>query len=754
MKNLVTFLVRFRLAITGLLLLATLFFGYFITTIKIDNDTFNSIPNTLEAKIDYEKLKKEFPTNYTILFLAEFTSGTLSEKIDSLRSWSNDFKSLPGISNIADLNSVQIPVKGGFLVRSDFLVSRKDSLKEEQIRDRINKNREFAKLFISDDETVVGMVLNLQSMSERTAIFNSIYAKSALINQSPHIKTYMTSEGAVPYSITNIMRHDFSLLLPICFVLVFLLLFAIYRNLLHVVATLLVIVIALIWTFGIVGLLGIPFTVVLSIIPVIIFPIGVADAIHLLKTFSNQKVACKGDIIQALTFTYKELFKPCLLTSLTTFASFVSFAFSEISWTRYFGIFTGLAVLWAFVFNIIILPLFLSIDKSSSAQPAGRTVKKDWFDYIWDKLAYFTLESKKWAFILPVLIIVCAIGFQMVKADSNPISMLPADSEIRKSDQFISKHFGGTRFFSVMLENRDSTFTTSNQWKKVQQISDFIKTQKGVGGVSSIIPLITRLSNLLSNEPFSGAAISMLTSTKDFFGKGFSEYLKGFLSADRHLARLNVTCENSSDVNPLEIRAAIKNFVSENFKDCNVTISGPAVLTEAMGAILVETQISSLIFTFVPVFLCMVLFFRSIRIGIFSVIPILLATSLIYALMGVIGVTINSITVVTMNTCIGIGIDYAIHFISGYLYTYKKEDNRKTALRAVFKSKGTPILFNTIVVGIGFLVLAFSSFPPNRDFGILVFISMIISAFFSMVFLAVFIMKFGIVNNKLGKENV
>lgn len=753
MKKLVTFLVRFRLLVALLLLSGTIFFTYYITTIKVDNDTFNSIPNTLKARIDYEKLKKEFPTHYTILFLAEFSSGTLSEKIDSLRSWANDFEKLPGILNVADLNSVQIPVKGGFLIRSDFLISRKDSLKEEQIRDRINKNRELSKMFISEDETVVGMILNVGSMSERTTIFNRIIAKSESINQSGHIETYMTSEAAAPYSITKIMRRDFSLLLPICFGLIFILLYAIFRNLYHVIATLLAIAVALIWTFGFVGLLGIPFTVVLSIIPVIIFPIGVADAIHILKTYSEQKYICKGDVSQALTITYKELFKPCFLTSLTTMISFLSFAFTEISWTRYFGVFTGVAVLLAFVFNIMLLPMFLLMDKSSVSHRTNPTTNNKLLDYLLNGLARFTLDGKKWIFIFPVLIVACITGFQMVNTDSNPISMLPQNSIIRKSDAFINKHFGGTRFFSVMLECEDSTFTTSNQWEKVQQITEFIKSQDGVGDVTSVIPLINRLSTMLSNQPFSGAAISMITSTKDFFGKGYSEYLKGFLSEDRHKTRLNVICKNSSEVSPLQTVAAIEKFVSENFNNWKVTVSGPAILTDAMGEILVNTQISSLISTFIPVFLCMVVFFRSIRIGLFSIFPIILATALIYALMGLFGVTINSITVVTMNTCIGIGIDYAIHFISGYLYIHKGGD-RKATLREVIKNKGTPILFNTVVVGIGFFVLAFSSFPPNRDFGILVLISMIVSALFSIIFLTVLISKYGIGKNNLGKETV
>lgn len=754
MNFLVKFLLRFRWLVIGLFIASTLFFGYFITKIIVDNDTFNSIPSTLKEKIEYEKLKKEFSTQYSVLFLAEFSSGTLSEKLDSLRSWEEDFKNLPGIANVANLNSVQIPVRGGFLIKSDYLISRKDSLEDEQIRERINSNREFSKLFISDDESTLGMVMNIQSMSERNTIFSHILSKSDQINQSSHIKTYMTSEGAVPYYITKIMKRDFTLLLPVCFILIFFLLYSVFKKFLYVVATLMVIVVALIWTFGLVGMFGIPFTVVLAIIPVIAFPIGVADAIHLLTTFTENKFHCKGNIEQALTITYKELVRPCLLTSLTTFASFISFGFSEISWTRYFGIFTGVAVVFAFIFNILLLPLFLSFDRKPAALLKKPSKENMIFNPFWDMLSRFTLESKKWIFIFPVLLVLCVIGFQMVEADSNPVSMLPENSSIRKSDAFIGKHFGGTRIFSVMLENKDSTLTSSAQWKTIQQIENYTRSQNGVGNVASILPLITRVSTMLSNEPFSGAAISMLTSTKEFFGKGYTNYINGFLSEDREKNRFTVTCQNSSDIDPLAIADSVRNYVALNFPNWNVTISGPALLTQAMGAILVETQISSLLYTFIPVFFCMVLFFKSFRIGLFSIFPIILATSFIYALMGLIGVTINSITVVTMNTCIGIGIDYAIHFISGYIYTIKNYEDRKTAIRNTIKNKGTPILFNTIVVGVGFLVLAFSSFPPNRDFGILVFLSMVVCALFSIIFLSVFISKFGLGRNIEGRKTV
>jgi len=112
--------------------------------------------------------------------------------------------------------------------------------------------------------------------------------------------------------------------------------------------------------------------------------------------------------------------------------------------------------------------------------------------------------------------------------------------------------------------------------------------------------------------------------------------------------------------------------------------------------------------------------------------------------MGLFGVPINSVTIVTVNTCIGIGIDYAIHFTAGYLYVRGEHPDRVSALLETARRKGSVIVFNTLVVGIGFAVLMFSSFPPIRHFGIFVFASMVASCAFALVFLPALYSRFGV----------
>jgi predicted RND superfamily exporter protein len=750
----IRFLLRYRWPVLILIFISLLGGGYFITTIKVDNDTFKAVPPNIKPRLDYDKLKKEFPAPFNILFLAQFESGTLTEKIDSLRSWSRQFRALPGITGVTDLTTIVVPVKQGFLGLSGNPVIPSDStIDEARTRTLIAANPEFCRLFISTDENTLGMIVALDWTANRTLILDTLLSKVKSINRTPHLTVYITSEGAVSYFIDKSMHRDFRLLLPFCFLLVFILLYRVFRNMLHVAASVGAVAAALIWTFGLMGLLGIPFNIVTSIIPVIIFPIGVADAIHLIRTYRFGRSPTGATLQSALTATYRELMLPCLLTSLTTFAGFASFVLSSISWNRTFGIFTGIAVLFCYLFNILLLPLVLSFEKRDRAPVAAASAEERALNRFWDGFIQFTLASKRWIVILPVLAVLLVVGIRSTRVENNFMMMLPAKNQLRQSDDFIARHFGGTRFFSIVLEKKDSTITTADEWRRIDTFTSFVKQQEGVGNVTSLMPLINRVSSMLSGKEISPAAVALITAPGGFSGKSYGRFIGNFLSADRSRTRIQVTCRNERSVKTLDIARNIEGYAREHLPGYSVLVSGPAILSESMSAVLVNTLIVSLIATVIPVFLCLVFFFRSLRIGIYCIVPIFMLLVFVYAMMGLCGVSINLITVVIMNTCIGIGIDYAIHFISGYIHTLKTASTTGyQALAITIRQKGTPIFFNTLVVGVGFCVLLFSSFPPIRDFGLLVFISMFVAAGFCIFIISLIIAKFGLTVPSLRKE--
>jgi len=349
----------------------------------------------------------------------------------------------------------------------------------------------------------------------------------------------------------------------------------------------------------------------------------------------------------------------------------------------------------------------------------------------------FIFSPVRWGIFLAIVLIVSTAGLLRLKVESNPIAFFPVKSDMVQSDNVIASFFGGTRFFSMTLTRKDTNLTAEEPWHELDEIPELLRADPAVGNVASVVPLARRVSRLLTGKPFSPAGISLLLGGKSLFSKKFDDYLSSKVSADRRTVKIDLTCENNPSLSYAALANRLARTVEKRFPRWEVRTAGTAILNDAMISVIINTQITSLLTTLATVFLVLCLIFRSLRIGLIAIFPIALAALFINACMGLFGVSLNLITVVIVNACIGVGIDYAIHYISGYQLAAPRAASRREALLRATVRKGPAILFNTYVVGIGFLVLALSTFPPIRHFGFFVFISMIATSTFALVFLPV-----------------
>lgn len=745
----ISLIIRQRRAILAIVGLITMVLGAFIPAIRVDNDPTHTIPPDLKEYVEYKRLKEVFSSPRSVVLIARFGPLPLEAKIDSMARWGQRFEQIEGIDRTVHLATLRVPVKGGlFGLKSDQIVSTRKKLTEEQVRERIDNNRALTRTFISDDESVLSMVMNLNGEKNQVQIVSQVEELKERIDRSSAAEIYITGAPLYAYSIDRAMKRDFSLLLPLVLAVVFLLLLWVFRRLDHVLVSLAITAIALVWTFGLMGISGMPFSVVTSMIPVILFPIGVASAIHVLKTYSRYRENRQtSDKIETIQGTFGELMKPIFLSAVTTFVGFASFSFSRVIWTKTFGIFTSIGVALALLLSIVLLPIYLFVhrerrgDLSAKAQQPAQ--EPSWFSGAYRRL----VSSLPAGIALAVAIAaVSIVGISMVRVEGNPISFFAPQSNIRKTDELVTKYLGGTRFLSILLEPAEGDFQTRENWQEVDRIVDYAAGLDMVGGATSLLVLIKRVGTMISNEPISDAAVSLLLGSKGLLGKSFQDYLGAWITPDREKTKIGLICKNVSGTRFLELSRRIERHVRHQHKGWDVLVAGPPILNDAMTFVLIETQISSMILAFGSVLIVLCLLFRSLKIGLFAIIPIVFSTAFVYSLMGLAGVAINAVTIITVNTCIGVGIDYAIHFVAGYLFFRRGTAQNSEAVMRTARVKGSVIMFNTFVVGIGFLVLSFSSFPPIRHFGIFVFVSMVASAVFALVFLPILFGRFQVVS--------
>jgi len=169
-------------------------------------------------------------------------------------------------------------------------------------------------------------------------------------------------------------------------------------------------------------------------------------------------------------------------------------------------------------------------------------------------------------------------------------------------------------------------------------------------------------------------------------------------------------------------------------------LSGTPVITDRLNSSLFRGQIRSMTLAFLAVFTMLVFQFKSIKIGLYSIIPLLLTIITAIGAMGLFRIPLNVSTMMVASIAIGAGIDYTIHYVSRYKSELKTK-NKKNALKATLTGTGRAIIFNSISIAAGTFMLTFSNIKMMGNFGQLIGSVMIVSVIYTLLLLPILLDK-------------
>jgi predicted RND superfamily exporter protein len=190
----------------------------------------------------------------------------------------------------------------------------------------------------------------------------------------------------------------------------------------------------------------------------------------------------------------------------------------------------------------------------------------------------------------------------------------------------------------------------------------------------------------------------------------------------------------------------IHDYINAHFpknKDITVEVAGEALIEASLANLVVQSQLISLAVSLVIVFLILAYSNKSFIGGIFGVIPLAIAILVNFAVMGFAHIKLNLGTSLVASLAVGIGIDYTIHMMETAKQCYAEGGGQLGGengfLLRTFKTAGLAIIINAVSVGLGFLVLVLSQFVILQDLGLLIFLTMVVSALVSLTVIPVLI---------------
>jgi uncharacterized protein len=729
----------FVLGIT--IVISAVFFMYMTKNSRMETDLDKYMPHDHPAFVYSDQAEEWFGINDGIIVALENTHGVFnSETLDTLKQLTKKLQKMDEIEK-ADVTSLYtadniIGSEDGMDVKAFYKRIPTSQEKLDIIEQNVVNNEMTFGRLVSYDKTVTVIIAEINDDVFTQEFYEEILNLVTSF-ETEDIKVHVAGRPIVEGTMALLGPADMKKMVPIVLLVITLVLFFMLRSVKSTLLTMAVVFFSTLLVFGLMAVVNIPIYAVSTMIPVMLIAIGVADGIHLyshLQLFLRKnpdasKKEASIDMIQ-------NMWKPVVMTSITTAVGFVSLLTSQVYPIKYFGIFTAIGVLAAMLFSLTIIPAGLMIFglpkvKKSDRGEAGIEANMA------HGFAAGVLNNRGTSIFATAAIIILSIfGMQKIWINSSFLDKFEKESEIVLTDQFINDHFGGTTTLNLILdsEGRKDVFKQPDVLKLADRMQTQLRNDLEVVGNSFALTDYTKRMNKVMNAD--KEAFNTIPDSQEMIAQylllyemsGDPENLNKVVDYD--YAKLNITFQLKSD-NSKAINSAIA--IIDSYKPAFdkhgivMNYAGSGYTGLVFTDLILEGQIMSLILSLIIVIALLSLMFKNYKLGLIGAVPITITALISFGTMGFLDIPLNTTSALLSSIAIGIGIDYAVHFIEQYRNNALKTSNRLLVAQRTMAHSGRAISYNAFVVIAGFLVLLFSVFPPNRELGALVSLNMFTS---------------------------
>jgi len=679
--------------------IGTVFFGYQIKNLSIDADIIRSLPDDDRDAALLKRIAENFGGNNMGVVILETDDIYKTEVLEHIMAVTDTISEIEGITTVTSLTNI-INIKGqefgfeiGKLVDEYELPETPEEF--EKLKNDVLANEMYKGSIVSEDGTATLIIFTLQEGADIQLIAKSVIDNTTALNL-PENLYYIGSPMLVTY-ISDLMKGDLIRLLPIAFLLIAIILSISFRSVSGVVLPLLTAVLSIIWSLGIMSLLGYKMSMALQYVMV-----------------------------------------PVILAAITTIIGFVSFIFGAyLDMIVDFGIFTALGTFLACLFSIFFVPAILDVftPKRRKKETISKKIRKSVLsDNFLSPLKILLFKHPKYVLTTwAVLILISLVGTFFIRRSVDIQEYFKKGNPTREAEKIMVEKFGGTKPIFVLfkgdMQNPDVLKTMSETGAYMEKSPDIYTTQ-------SIAKLVAELNAAVTGEkrvPDEQEKIEQL-----WFLLDGNEVLQRFVSEDLDEGIIISKFKSPDNEAKKEFAAYMNTFIRENStEDCRIEITGMPFVDITMDRSLLNSQFGSISIAIVFVIIFVGLILRSASSGIYSAIPIVAAIIILFGVMGLTGISLNIATVLVASVALGIGIDYSIHIISHFNHNYRVSGNAKTAIEQSIMVSGKAIIINVVSVSVGFLVLIFSEMVPLQYFGFLIAVSMLGSSLGALTLLPV-----------------
>jgi predicted RND superfamily exporter protein len=618
----------------------------------------------------------------------------------------------------------------------------------ELLKQEVNDNPIFFKSLISKNNktTAIQVELNISEEDSANLLRFGHELEKVIASIETTDRTHLGGIPIIQAEVGRTMKRDNDLYFPFVILVVAVLLWVGFRNGKGVVIPLGVAIVSLIWTLGLMAACGVKQNLVTTILPVFLITVAVADAIHILSAYhlADPKLSA----IDVTRNVMSKVYKPILLTTITTFIGFLSLSFTELVFIKNFGIFVAIGVVFAFIVTVVLLPAILpSFNRDKISKEHSQT---GWSIKLANVLSSLsTSKPKSGVIFLLVLLIGCVVMTSQIKVDQLIIGSFSDATKLRMDDQVLKEEFGGSTPADIWLESsQKGYFSTVDGIRLLETLNDALKSYSLIGYSISPADYIKRLNQVLMERDYElpdDLTNEMVSQFFLLYENSSGQDLRQVVDMTYSNVRIMVWGKTERATVWKDMIDKFQLFTDQSLPEhVTMHVSGFGNTMKADIDEIVTGQTVSLLTSITLITLIMMIIFKSISVGLIAMSPLVVTLLVSFSFMSYFGVHLDIGTSLIVAITFGIGIDYSIHFISNLKRILQQESiTLKIAINRTLQEVVHPIVINSIALSAGFAVLTLSGFEPLSQLGLFISGAMVLCGLSALIIIPMLVVVFG-----------
>jgi hypothetical protein len=726
----------FRLTLAVCWLLLSLVSAYQLKNLRVDFNFESFFEEESEDRIFFNQHKQVFGyDNDYLLLIIQASDGLFKPSfLNAVNSWEKQAEAIKGVASIQSPLALKHVVQSAFGITAYPLIHRDDPMRLAADSIRVS-NHPLYKQYFSFEKGAMLVAIQHQHFSDKETE-EHFYDELQQSLQDANLDSYtlvgrLTAQNAFISNIGN----DFVFFTILALLLSALILWGIYRSFRLMLIPYLISVSSLVISLGLIASLEISLSILSILLPTIVLFVSTSDAIHLTNAFRQGKTDSNKH--KHLYTAVNKIFAPTLLTSVTTAIGFLSLYLIPSQPIRELGILAAVAIMIAFLVNFIFGPLLLTMRKNG----------KSWQLPV-KAFVCFVLRNR--IQIIVTAIFICCIasfGVMQLKSDAYLLKDLPEDDPVRKSFELVDKHFGGSKPWelAVWCTDSDGEIWDSNWLRELNKVHAYIQDSLAYGRILSPIEVIKYAHQV--NQGGLTASYQFPTSDKALSSAvKTAQKLNSFINAEAFVDSTNTYARMLAFIPDWGAYVSgEKNRRLETFMKAHVDstilsyqLTGTTYLIDKSNERVSYNLLKGLLIAALLIAIILMLYFKSFKMLLISLIPNLIPLLLTAGVMGFMEVPIKLTSAIIFVVAFGIAVDDTIHFIGAYQQQNSK--GKVWPLIRTMRRTGFSILVTTLVIVAGFSLFTFSNFATTFYLGLFLTLSLV-SALIKDLFLLPLLLK-------------